>query len=595
MAKHLGGIYLDQEEVRLIELKPGRTGYKVAAAGAHELSDEERAAPGAVLRALLKKTKASIDTATVVLPKEQASLQHAVLPSHDPEELKSMARFEAERHIPFNVERHTFGFQVLRDAGPGGTEALLAAADGPVVERALAATRESGLRPDGLNVSSPCLMNALLFARPDLARMKTVAIVSIGLGLLDLVFASEGRILFSRSVTLGLRSLIKDWQAIEGGGAPHLDAARAAAAAKMIDMIDLEENYSDPAKAERAADRPKPGDAARKWAGRLIHELRRSYDFARREMNCPAIEAIVLAGEGAALRNLGQYLYVNLSVETTVLNPVGALGGEAVEKLPFGGLEMTLPFGGAIQGAVEGGYRIDLTPAAYHRQTERSRLIRRLATTGVFALAAIALGGAAWFDFRGKQAALARDYAAINQRMQPVGAKLKEQETKLRILEGFWDDPSNALAVLAFIQNYKGAPKEVSIKTISFAQGDRAIVKGHAHAVDDIVRFKEELLSSGLFDDVVVVEQNLRRALPKRPEVYDFWLECAIPTYEAKTKQRTRNERLREREDAPPSKGEDPPWPEGTESGFAPPTEPPAGEPEETNFMPPDAELPAKP
>ncbi len=537
MAQTYCGILIGNEELRAIELKSHRGVLSIAGAATHDLTGEERTAPGASLRAMLKRMKPPPDSAALCLPKEQATLQLVTLPSRDPKELKEMARFEAERHIPFNAERHGVGFQVLREAGTGGSETLLVAADGPFIDRALSAASEAGVQPEGLNVSSACLMNALLHAQPDLVGNQTVAIVSVGLGSLDLVFVSQGRIVFSRSAPIGLRALIQDWHASQGGGSVMLDAARIAAASKMIDMMDLDQNYGEPPRAGAQAS-SKPADSARAWAGKLIQELRRSYDFARREMNCPALETLVLAGEGSILRNLGQYLYVNLNAPVMTLNPVGTVGGEEIRQLPFGGLELTVPFGAAIQNLTEGAVRPDLIPADYYQRLERRMLARRGAITGVLALLLIGLGTGAGIKHRLQENRLTKAYDETNEILRPHVSKLKDQEAKLNILEGFLDDPSNALAVLRRISDYKAAPERVSVKSVAYTKGDQTVIEGHAREIVDVNNFAEDLRASKLFDDVKIVEQKLFAALSQRPQVYVFRIQCALPKYKAKPKAR---------------------------------------------------------
>ncbi|MBI1785506.1 pilus assembly protein PilM [Candidatus Sumerlaeota bacterium] len=539
MASNLCGILIGADEMRAIGLRHHRGALSIAGVAAHDLSPEERPAPGLALRTMMKKIKPVPERAFFCLPKEQATLQHTSLPSSDPTELKEMARFEAERNIPFNAERHSVGYQILRDNGVTGSEVLLASADGPVVERVLKAAQDALIQPEGLSVSSACLVNAFLYAHPEVARSKTVMIASIGLSSLDLVFAVEGRLVFSRSVPIGLRGLIKDWHGSQGSGSLQLDAGRIGTAAKMIDMMDLDQHYSDAPKPAAAAAGHKPGDAARAWAGRLIKELRTSYDYARREMSCPPIEAIYLAGEGAILRNLHQYLYVNLNVEVEVLQPLTALADDSVRHLPFGGFELTVPFGAAIQKIIPGGYQLDLTPPAHYAKIEKKVLIRRAGLSGAAFAASALLAISAYVVHARNEARLSQEYGAMIDQLYPFVTSLKEEQTKLQILEGFLDDPCNALVVLAKLFAYKDAPNRVSVKLVSYNKADQVVVEGHAAEIQDLNNFAEYLRSLKLFDSVVITKQELRNALPQRPQVYEFHLQCMIPKFEPKPRART--------------------------------------------------------
>ncbi len=525
------GILVGPDELRVLSLRSNRGVLTFEGAATHELSLEERDAPGAALRTLLRKLKPVPETAVFCLPKEQANLHHSTLPSSDPNELKEMARFEAERNIPFNADRHTVGYHIMRNLGTAGSEALLASTDGPIAERVFGAAISADMQPQGLTVSSVGLMNAFLHAMPEIARHRTIMMLSIGLSSIDLVFSDQGRLLFSRSVPIGLRGLIKDWLGAQGGTSVHLDPSRVATAAKMIDMMEIEAKPSGDAQ-------PQPGDTARQWAGRLVQELRRSYDYARRELACPQLDGVVIASEGAMLRNLDAYLYKQLGVEVAVLNPLAAFNAEAIRRLPFGGLELTVCFGAAIQDVVEGGYRIDLTPVAHYQKLEKKMFVRRASVTGAILLVTAVLAGSAYVIHGRNQEKLAMEYAASNEKLYPYVTGLKEEEAKLGILEEFLDDPCNALVALDKIFAYPAAPDRVSIRLMTFAKSDQVTIEGHAVEIQDLNNFAEYLRGLNLFDSVTVNKQELRSPLPERPELYEFHIQCMIPKFESEPKER---------------------------------------------------------
>ena len=530
MAKTLCGILIGARELRAISLKPLRAGFRFKGAAMHRLSPEDSEKPGGALGALLKKVKGAPDKAVLCLPQDQATLRQVSLPSSDPEELKGMVRFEVERHIPFNPERYGVGYQVMRSRGDEGSDVLLAAADGPIIERATAAADEAGIRVGGLNVDSACYVNALLYAEPELSRTKTVALMAIGLDTLELVFMSEGRVLFARSVPHGLRSLIQSWTQTPAGGGAELDDARLGIAAKMIDLAGLSEKQGE--EGTRAQKSDAQGlEAARSWTNRLTQELRRSYEFAHRELHCPAVERVVLSGEGAIVRNLDRYLAGVLNLEVTLLNPVASLAGVKLKDLPFEGLEYVAVFGAAIQGTIQDGYRLDLTPPAYYGRLSRRRLFRNAAVSVVFALIASGLSAAAYKKFQTRRTSLAGEYRAAHELLAPQVALLREEGKKLTILEGFLDDPTSALAVLDSVTSFEGVPSRVSIQKIAYFKGDRVTLEGHAVHLDDVTHFAEYLTESGLFEVVDTKRQDLRPVLRGRDSVYVFRIECLIPEF----------------------------------------------------------------
>ncbi len=538
MTPPLTGILIGNEELQAATFRPARAGWRLLAYATLPLSAEEREAPGLALKNLLKRLRPASDRPALSLPKDQAALHYVTLPSREPEELAGMARFEAERHLPFNAERHVVAHQLRQDRGVEGSEVLLAAADGPVLERVIAATRAAGILHDGISVSSACLVNALRECLGDRALERTLALASIGLTGTELIFLHDGRLLFSRTIPHGLRGLIRDWSAAQGGAGAEPDRPRLAAAGRMIDMMDLDKQYG-PEGGEAAGGR-RAAQAVHAWAQRLILELRRSYDFARREMRCPEVQAVILTGEGAILRNLEQYLYVNLNLEVEVLNPAAVMKAGPLKSLPFGGLELATVFGAAIQRRLKGAYRLDLTPDGHYRAIERRRTIRRFATTGTLALIVGGLGVAALSEMRRQRAFLVAQYVEATEQMRPRVSRLREEEKKLTILRAFLDDPTSALATLDAVGGYPMMGRRVAVKSITYVKGEQIDIDGHAMQIPDLNDFAEYLRGTRLFSSVEIREQSLRRELTNRPEIYVFRLICAIPRFEPGRRARPR-------------------------------------------------------
>jgi type IV pilus assembly protein PilM len=380
------GLYINGDALSMLSLRQTKKGWSISAGGVEPYAACETDDLGPFIKTLGKSLKIGKNHTALVLPKQQAILRNLQLPSTDREELAQMARFEAERHIPFHAERHSVGFHVMRSMGVEGSEVVLGAVDGPVVERALNGAVVAGLLPRGVELSSVALVNSLLFAQKEWVKSRTIALLAIGLDTLDLVLLTDGRLIFARSITLNLRGVLEACLGFhvttQDGAVARPEMAKLAVAARMIDCLNLEGST-----AHGGSGFSRESMAlAQEWSERLVQELRRTYDFARREMKCPPIDAIALTGEGAILHNLGQLLQTNLNMEVQLVNPVGALPGAAELKFPFAGLEHVIAFGGVLaieQNLGVGLYRLDLTPMEFYRQLLRKRTIRRLIGTAL--------------------------------------------------------------------------------------------------------------------------------------------------------------------------------------------------------------------
>lgn len=532
MASVICGLYTGGETISLLALQPSKKGWTVhgGASEFHALGENDDPSP--LIKAMARPLKLGKAEATAVLPKKQGILRNVILPSTDAAELVQMARFEAERHIPFHAERHSTGYHVMRSLGLEGSEVLLGAVDSPIVQRQLDGLIAAGLTPKAATLSSVALMNTVLFSRREWLKGKTVAVLSLGLDSLDLVFVSDGRILFARSVSLDLRGVLEKWAGHASSPetmGPRPDMSRLALAARMIDCTDLEGNYGG---GGGGAESPEVAGLVRTWIDRVMQEMRRTYDFARREMKCPPVEAVALTGEGAILRNLAQYLYVNLNVEVQTVNPLDGLPRAKGVRFPFDGYEFAIAFGGAIAGQLEGAYRIDLTPHEHYRQLAKRRLIRQLITTGVMLTITLGLGIAALMRQQSIDRQTAEAYSKINEKLGPKVAMLRERETKLKIINMFINDDNSALNVLDAIARSRTIPQRVTLTMVGYTksgQDEHGMVEleGDGKTLPDINGFVGDLRTTGRFTDVQQ-PQDPSPSQVNQQGMYSFRLECPL-------------------------------------------------------------------
>lgn len=524
------GLYVGGETLSLLALQPNKKGWMVQGGTSefHTLGENDDLSPA--IKALCKHIKVSKADVSAILPKQQAILRNVLLPSVDRDELTQMVRFEAERHIPFHAERHSTGFHVMRSMGVEGSEVLMSAVDSPIVQRLLDGAAAAGLTLKGGALSSVCLMNTLLYHRRDWIKGKTVAILSMGLDALDLVLVSDGRVIFARSVSMDLRSVLETWIGHTAAEPPRPDMQRLAVGARMIDCTNLEGNYST----SGGAPNKEVADIVRTWIDRLIQEMRRTYDFARREMKCPPVEAVALTGEGALLRNLAQYLYVNLNVEVQTLNPLEGLERPAGVKFPFDGFEFAIPFGGAISGQLDGAYRIDLTPTEHYRKLDRKRMAKHLIVTGVLAAVTLGLGVGEYLHHESVNQMYYTAYDQINKSMDAKVAQISEREKKLGIIKEFTDDPNSALKVLGTITDVDLIPNKVTITMLNYTKGNHkdkeglVSIEGDAKTLLDVNELEQRLKVSNCFDAIDRPQSAPDPGMVNNQGMYMFKFDCAL-------------------------------------------------------------------
>lgn len=494
MAQNFCGIHIGDDSVNALVLRPGKRSWAVAGSESL-LIDQALEDPATSLKAISKSLKLSGATTTLCLPKQLSILRHVRLPSVDNAELAQMARFETERHIPLNAERFTSGYHIIRKHGVEGSDVLLGAVDGPIVENLLTGAVGAGLKPRGVTVTSTALVNSLLHNRRSWAEDKTVALLGIGLDALDIVMIDKGRILFGRSVGLSLRGLLEAWAGYDGqapeGHRPEL--GKLAVAGRMMDCLEKEPVGGGEFDHENHA-------LLQNWLQKLTLELGQTYDYARREMQCPSIEAIAVTGEGAVIRHLKEYLAEAAGIPVEVFNPVSQLEGEK-KGFVFDGFEHAIGFGAVLGFHGEKFYKIDLTPEVFYRNLARRQTGRQLISTAVIFLIMLGVAGYAFMQYQEIRAREVEDYRDIIGQMRPRVENLQEMKAKLEIIRGFTENRTTALKVLNDIVGAPTVPSRVSLTRIEY--NERGVVlEGYAKATPDLSNFIASLEATGDFSRV---------------------------------------------------------------------------------------------
>ena len=153
------------------------------------------------------------------------------------QQARELMRWEAEQHVPFDMESVELDFQIL-DPDAEGMEmnVLLVAAKRELVEAKIRLLAEAGLTPGVVDVDAFALHNAFEVNYPD-AMGGVVALVNIGHEVTNINILDEGVPILTRDITVGTRRFREDLQRERGlspddaaaliqgyDRSPHLDA-----------------------------------------------------------------------------------------------------------------------------------------------------------------------------------------------------------------------------------------------------------------------------------------------------------------------------------------------------------------------------------
>src|SRR5499427_949617 len=134
------------------------------------------------------------------------------------QQARELMRWEAEQHVPFDMESVELDFQIL-DPEADGLEmsVLLVAAKRELIESKTRMLTDAGLEPAIVDVEAFALHNAFELNHPD-AMTGVVGLVNIGHDVTNINILDEGVPLLTRDLAVGTRRIREDLQRERGLG-----------------------------------------------------------------------------------------------------------------------------------------------------------------------------------------------------------------------------------------------------------------------------------------------------------------------------------------------------------------------------------------
>jgi len=136
---------------------------------------------------------------------------------------REVIRWEAEQHVPFDMENVELDFQILDPAGEGlQMSVLLVAAKRELVENKVSLLTDAGLAPEVIDVDAFALHNAFELNYPD-EQAGMVGLLNIGHEVTNINILEDGVPILTRDLAIGTRRFREDLQRERGVGAEEAD------------------------------------------------------------------------------------------------------------------------------------------------------------------------------------------------------------------------------------------------------------------------------------------------------------------------------------------------------------------------------------
>jgi type IV pilus assembly protein PilM len=216
---------------------------------------------------------------------------------------REVIRWEAEQHVPFDMENVHLDFQILDPAGQGPQmRVLLVAAKRELIENRMSLLADAGITPAIIDVDAFAIHNAFAHNYPD-AKHGLVALVNIGHDTTNVNLLQDGVPILVRDIPFGSRRLREALQRERGFTADHAENLLQGRGTKDELQSMLAERVDEVAVGvERAA------------------------AFIVAQSGGEGIGRVFLSGGGAAIPGMVQALGNRLGVRTEVASPLKRVG-----------------------------------------------------------------------------------------------------------------------------------------------------------------------------------------------------------------------------------------------------------------------------
>jgi type IV pilus assembly protein PilM len=539
---------LTESEAKVLQVvKTKKTPLSIEQALVVDLADLEKDEAGSVqrgtrIREKLKERKIVPGAVGMIIPKQNSIVRTAQLPSSDALELQGMALFEAEKFIPFNVERHIISNGILRKDDVQGSHVLITAVDRPVMESAISVATNAGLEPVLAEVSSVALVRAFSHAGFDHEAHASLVLLNVGRTQTDISIMVDGMLMASRSQNIGYEKLLTDLREALSLQRPVTLADLRGLKMMAPDDFRLE---GSGAVAEEDRGGNKIGDAARGWTQRIVRFIRQTFDFAAREQGIPAASRIYLCGEATLLEGFDQALSINLSVDVQCFDPVGAVPRTAESQdiaavLPgmanaWGTALRLVEEDESVPGTEDA--RVNLLPPEVVQQQQSAEKKLLLVISGFMLVITLILLFLA-YDTRARDARKLSDrYTKYNREMKSYVDSLDEKEKQLEIIRKITTDRASPMYILNELTKFDrmGSVENGGTLTLTefkYGTAKELTIAGYAVELDDVNRFSDymEKLTYGgkrVFHSVGLPQPS-PEDLPGRKTVWKFQITAVL-------------------------------------------------------------------
>ena len=305
------GLDIGSSSVKLVELKEGKSGYKLQNLAISPLP------PEAIVDGALMDSATIIDTIKDVIATSKTKLKDAVtsvsghsvivkkisLPLMTEAELEESIQWEAERYIPFDINDVNIDFQILGSTpeNPESMDVVLVAAKKDIINDYVSVIMESGLNPVIIDLDSFALEN-MLAINYETGEEMTVAVVNVGATVTNIDIIKNNTSAFTRDIFKGGSQITEEIQ--RQMHVDHEEAEKIKVGAK----VDF-------------GSQPVIQNVLKTASESLAAEIGNSLDFFQSTATYEKIGKLYLSGGGSKIKGFDSIVQQQIGVPVEVVNP----------------------------------------------------------------------------------------------------------------------------------------------------------------------------------------------------------------------------------------------------------------------------------
>jgi len=252
-------------------------------------------------------TKAGITQKEVVtaVSGRAVIVKKVVMDKMNPDDAKEAIFWEAEQHVPFDIDDVCLDFQVLKeDVGANQMEILLVAAKKDMVNAHANIIRDAGLRPVIIDVDSFAVQNAIETASNGVDGLVT-GLINIGSDVTNINIVQNHIPYFTRDLSVGSNVFIEAIQRNLG-----------------VDFDEADAMLSGEAEIE---DEERLNSVVAEAADEISMGIERSLSFLKTAGDAEQIDEVILSGGGARIPGLKDILSEKHDMEFKVNDAISQI------------------------------------------------------------------------------------------------------------------------------------------------------------------------------------------------------------------------------------------------------------------------------